>query len=71
MSKAIQTSATKPAQTSAPSTKDTGVVHVGGGAMRFASVIDTGTVHVGGGAMRFKAVRDNGKVHIGGGAMRF
>lgn len=53
MSKTVQTTATKPTQAPAPSTKDSGVVHVGGGCMRFASVSDTGKVHVGGGCMRF------------------
>ena len=54
MSKTVQTTtAAKPTQVSAPSTKDTGKVHVGGGCMRFASVVDTGKVHVGGGCMRF------------------
>ena len=52
MTKTVATVA-KPAQTSAASTKDTGKVHVGGSAIRFASVVDTGKVHVGGSAMRF------------------
>ena len=54
MSQTVKTTtvATKPSQT-ATSTKDAGKVHVGGGAMRFATVLDTGKVHVGGGAMRF------------------
>lgn len=54
MTKTVQTTtATKPAQTAATSTKDSGKVHVGGSAIRFASVIDAGKVHVGGSAMRF------------------
>ena len=39
--------------TTPASTKDTGKVHVGGAAIRFASVKDIGKVHVGGAAIRF------------------
>ena len=54
MSKTVKTTtvATKPSQT-ATSTKDAGKVHVGGSAIRFASVADRGQVQVGGSAMRF------------------
>lgn len=44
--------AIKPTATPA-STKDTGKVHVGGAAIRFASTTDAGKVHVGGAAIRF------------------
>jgi len=53
MSKTVQTTTAKPTQAPATSTKDNGVVHVGGSAIRFASVVDAGKVHVGGSAMRF------------------
>lgn len=35
------------------STKDSGKVHVGGGAIRFSATTDSGKVHLGGGAIRF------------------
>ncbi len=45
--------ATKPTTATAPTIKDSGTVHVGGGMMRFATTKDSGKVHVGGGMMRF------------------
>ena len=53
MAKTIKTPAPVKTTAAPASTTDKGVVHVGGGMMRFASTKDAGKVHVGGGMMRF------------------
>ena len=59
---------------SAPSTKDSGRVKIGGAAIRFASLPsmtrDAGRVKIGGAAIRF-STRDAGRVKFGGAAIRF
>ena len=54
MAKTVKAAPVSTKPTAAPaSTTDKGAVHIGGGAMRFATTTDSGKVHVGGGAMRF------------------
>ncbi len=55
MTKTVKTAPAKPA----PSTTDTGRVHVGGGMMRFTVTATAKKTH------------DAGRVHVGGGMMRF
>ncbi len=61
------------------STKDMGLVKVGGAAIRFKSASavtkDAGRVQIGGAAIRFKSApastKDAGRVQVGGAAIRF